>query len=91
MTDDTRRSVGNRAGQGIDDETVSFPDLLSPAEAAAYLRRSPSWIYMYLNDLPHVRLRGTGKVLLPRKELEEWVRQQIVWPADIGSTSHSPD
>jgi excisionase family DNA binding protein len=56
-------------------------DLLTVAEAAAYLRLSKAQTYKMITEkkIPHIRL-GQKRVVIRRVELEDWLKGQTVLP-----------
>lgn len=60
-------------------QTTATPaDLLTPAEAADYLRVRPSWVYEAARGqrLPHVKLGRHLRFL--REDLDAWVASQRI-------------
>lgn len=56
--------------------TAGEPDrVLSPAEVAKSLHRSPDWAYRNRHSLPTVRLPG-GRWGVPEAALERWIRRR---------------
>lgn len=73
------RGIGDSptAMEGLDREHHA---LLNAKEAALLLRRSRSWLYSHLSEVPHLRLPGGGAPLFDRETLIEWARGRIVVP-----------
>jgi putative molybdopterin biosynthesis protein len=83
-------SVDNRGSDGA-------PVMMDTREVAAYLRLKERRIYDLVRDraIPHVR--GTGKLLFPRDEVDRWLRGNAATPVvsrrtrpPIVAGSHDP-
>jgi predicted DNA-binding transcriptional regulator AlpA len=50
--------------------------LLTVEECAAYLRRSPKWVYRRMKTLPFARCLGPRSWVFSQKGLEKWLARQ---------------